>query len=370
MSYELGQQAALEKVGVFKAWTDQTASLPRLPPVRARGADYGETARNAIANVKNKYMARAPKASRKLIAHLNTSRRSHRNAPVERLSVGPTQGDTLPNSAYDVSERQLNMGSGDAFRGTLMHELGHSTPGGGDLSGMDLADRVIEEARATNHAANVLGRNHPDVPPLLTYFGTYLEQESPFKGVAPKAPPKLQAIIEKYRPYDDVSPTQTPAWKSRFGTRARQLEQQDARDRRATDLLFQQQDADYERLRDRLRAEGKHDLARKLGKLLDDRQLAIRGKDLAASRQRNLPFYDESEPLKESILKKQQVLRRMYTPPEPTLADYAKLQGAEREQLDSWIASMRDKIDQHFWAGAGDTALAPILQRLEQLRST
>lgn len=366
MSYELGQQVALEKVGVFQQWVfgagrDRPAALL---PVRARGSNFASTASEAIKNIGQKYRERAPNEAAKLVALLTSAAQATPRAPVSRLRIGGTPGESATRSYWSRNDKKIALGETPSPAGVLAHELGHSLPGR-LLSDMD------EEARATHNAIAALGQGHPDIPDLLRNFGTYVQNDTkPNFSITPAALPKrVAALWERYDP--DAAVSLTPAYTKNKGALERQRRAAYRRKNKASDANIDYAESMVGRLKQRLSQDSsKAELIKKLPKYEARRLKSLDAPVQKEYDDRSKKINDADTKFRSSAERKQQFLIRAFgEQAQPTLADYAKLQGAEREQLDNWIASMRDKIDQHFWTGAGDTALEPILKRLEELRS-
>ncbi len=343
-AYQSGQRAALEKIGVFVEF--RTPSAVRAPHVRAQGANLQEVTSNAIANINRKYSKRAPKASNQLAGMLQRTATALPTADVKRLRIGHWNKDPTPNAGYNTRSGEVHLGVGTAPEGTLAHEYGHAVPVASRNVGLD------EEARATTNYINAMGRDHEDVPSLLQAFGTYLQEEFP----PPKVTPAATAIQENY------------------GKKLRDL-LRPAVDRTEYKTLQKRQTAATMPLR-----KAKSQALSELAVRYDKNPAAYAKRRAAVSRYYDPLIYEAGRPYTKAMGRLGDRIQRQIdfaynraakgsvAAPTATLADYAKLQGGEREQLDSWISSMRDKIDQYFWEGAGNTALEPILAEIERLR--
>jgi hypothetical protein len=359
MSYELGQRAALEKLAVFSEYL-KTLPAARLLPVRGQNltaATFGGTAADAMKNIKNKYMRKAPQASQALIDSLTTAQRTSGTAPVKRLVIG--HGGGAHGGYFDADRAQVGVNY-HHHEGTLLHELGHALPGG-------LSGTLPEEARATQHAINNLGPGHPEVTDLLRSFGTYVQNRTPGAPRLPVAEPpaRLTGLVNKYTP--ETAADWTPAfdaWKKR---ELRRDEPKYTAINKEKELALASLDESKRRLTKKLRDHPSDTILSKLDHLFDTRRGRVREHAKRQESAVNREYYNRSNSALSRIEGMQARLRQL-VPSEPTLADYAKLQGTEREQLDNWIAGMRDTIDSHFWEGAGSTALEPILAEIERLR--
>lgn len=180
MTYELGQQAALEKVGIFNEWAENRPRI-RAPHVKGVGWDAHSATTDLVASMARKYGPRAPKT----VAHVSRQLEdvaAKMNAPeVYSVRIGGPRGDRFTESGhsyYSRGDRAVGLNA-DSVQGTFAHELGHALPGQIQKDRLyDLPYDEIplpEEARATKNYIKALGRDHPDVPDLLGSFGTYVQ---------------------------------------------------------------------------------------------------------------------------------------------------------------------------------------------------
>ncbi len=364
--YQAGQRAALEKLAVFREWAAMRPGGLRAPHARGRGTDFASTAADVTKNLRKKYYRRAPNAVTGITGSINTVATNMPSAQVNKLTVGspgPRAPDTSQGSWYRPHSKHIALNSNFSPTGVLGHEAGHAMPG-------DLSNRLQEEARATHNFVAAHGRDHADVPDLLRAFGSYVQglDRLPF---LPAQPPRFKALKDRLQtksPYDhpDYIHAESAATKwRRSGAGRPQMEAALAADRAPLEAirnkLTEQANALPYDARDAVRSRIKHynHRLRALDNYHDNQMYARDSQITNLPRMSGLRLQNRAKGYLDRIDNAQK--------PE-TLQDYANLQGPARQQFEDWLTKTRGVIDSHFWEGAGNTALEPILAEIERLR--
>jgi hypothetical protein len=285
------------------------------------------------------------------------------SAQIKKLTLGSTKEPiaTLGNGGYDRYREHVLVNT-PRLAGTLGHEAGHAMPG-------KVSDRLTEEARATQNFIAAHGKDHPEVPDLLRSFGTYAQGENRPWFIRP-ANERLETLRGRISrrsfsrtPEHSEAMKAEDAWR-RSGSGRPQMEtalNADAKplEQRRDQLLEQAASApdDARRLLQKRIAHYNKRLSAVTKYHEDERQR--RDKDVRG-------LFDVVHDKFNAQQKRD--IRRIDSRLSPTLQDYANLQGADRQLFEDWLGQVRGTIDSHFWEGAGNTALEPILAEIQRLR--
>ncbi len=365
MSYELGQRAALEKLAVFSEWI---ASLPRPAdrqlPVRGRGANFPAAAQDAITNIKEKYLDKAPSTAQRTIDAIEKMIVPMSDADVQHLRIGNERGHA--GTFFSGPKHRVQIGMRPHLEGALAHELGHARPKGYDPR---LDRRLGEEARATNNAAAALGKDHPDMPFLLQAFGTYHQDRNPIPGVGKHNP---FAALEARMSALEARPTAHPDVIEAAALRDAASKKIPAQISSEASKELEAINGTIDELKKRLPGADTDTKKQLFRKIMHYKKRAAGIEkyydEQRAARAAGLDAHVESAVARIKATAERSAARAKARTRYPTLRTLADLRGAERTNLDAWIEQARNELDNRFWRGAGDTALSPILTELNRRR--